>query len=502
MTRRSIAVPVAVFHLDASNGVPLYKQIYDRLRAAILAGQLKPGTRLPSTRGLAAELKVSRNTVLNAFEQLFAEGYLEGQTGAGTFVTRSLPDELLNVGGGAKQSSVNPTKNSISRRAAMIHNAACPSYRKFRAFNTGMPAVDAFPFELWSRMTARRWRRPKRDLLGYSHPAGYRPLREAIAEYLGAARGVRCEADQIIIVTGTQQLFDLTGRILLDPGDHVWFENPGYISARYALTAVGARLVPIPVDDEGINVKAGAKKCPDARLAYVTPSHQYPLGATMSLTRRLELLEWANQAGAWILEDDYDSEYRYAGRPLSALQGLNENGRVIYIGTFSKVLLPALRIGYMVVPPDLVDVFINARSLSGWCSPIIDQMVVTDFIREGHFARHIRRMRSLYAERQAILVEAARRDLKGLLEVQPSAAGMHLVGWLPEGVDDKIASEKAAEFGVETRPLSSFAIEEDGRNGLLLGYSAYNEREIREGVVKLAAALKDAFKTSWQRSLL
>jgi len=359
-----------------------------------------------------------------------------------------------------------------------------------RAFRPGTPALDAFPSELWSRLLARRWRNPPRELLSYSLSAGYQPLREAIASYLGAARAVLCEAEQVIIVAGAQQALDLVARLLLNPNDAAWIEDPGYLGTRAAFVGAGARLVPVPIDKEGLDVTAGARAAPDARLAYVSPSHQYPLGVTMSLARRLALLEWASRSGAWIIEDDYDSEYRYRGRPLAALQGLDKEGRVIYLGTFSKVLFPSLRIGYIVAPPDLVDAFAAARGVLSRFTPSMDQAVITDFINDGHFARHIRRMRTLYAERQAVLVETARRELDGLLEVNPHDAGIHLVAWLADGADDLKLSEAASDAGVEAQALSSFSVKHRMRAGLLMGYAGYDERQIRVGVRKLATAFQ------------
>jgi len=315
-------------------------------------------------------------------------------------------------------------------------------------------------------------------------------LREAVAAYLGAARAVRCEPEQVIVVAGAQQALDLAARVLTDAGDSVWVEEPGYLGAKGALAAAGARLVPVPLDEEGLSVEAGARLAPAARLIYASPSHQYPTGVTMSLSRRLALLEWAGRAGAWVLEDDYDSEYRYAGRPLAALQGLDREQRVVYLGTFSKVLFPALRIGYIVVPEDLVDAFRAARSLSDRHSPTVEQAVLADFIVEGHFARHIRRMRALYAERQAALVAAGREELGGLLELRPADAGLHLTGLLPAGVSDREASLAAEARGVEAQPLSAFHLGPARRAGLVLGYAAYDGREIREGARQLAAALQ------------
>ena len=320
-------------------------------------------------------------------------------------------------------------------------------------------------------------------------------MREAISGYLGARRAARCSPEQVVVVSGSQQALDLAARVLLDPGDAAWVEDPGYAGARAALAGAGARLVPVPVDDDGLDVSAGKEREPDARLAYVTPSHQYPLGPTMGLGRRLELLRWASGAGAWIVEDDYDGEYRYGGRPLEALQGLDTGGRVVYVGTFSKVLFPALRLGYLVVPPDLVDAFVAARELSDRGSPVIEQSVLADFIAEGNFARHVRRMRALYASRQEALVEAAKQELSGLLNIGPAEAGMHLVGSLPWGADDREASRRATSYGVEAPPVSAYAMkgapypENPHRPGLLLGYAALTEAEILRGVRRLAAAL-------------
>ena len=494
MAKTVNVLPFAALAVDGGSPVPLYRQLYESLREAILSGRLAPGTRLASTREAAAELGVSRNTVTNAFEQLLAEGYVESRTGSGTYVSKSLPDELLDA-------RVRLTRHvrferkgrGLSARgealAKMEFKADCPALGPAGPFRLGA-AMDAFPFQTWQRIVTRHWQRPQRSLMGYGDPAGYPPLREAVASYLGAARAVRCTPEQVIIVAGTQQAIDLVGRVLLDPGDVVWVEEYSYPAARGALAAAGARLVPMPVDEDGLNVCQAAARAPGARLVYVSPSHQYPLGATLSLARRLKLLEWAARAGAWVLEDDYDSEFRYAGRPLAAMQGLDTGGRVIYLGTFSKVLFPSLRLGYMVVPPDMADAFTTARALVGWCSPLIDQAVLTEFIAEGHFARHIRRMRALYARRQAALVEAAGRELRGVLEVGPDAAGMHLLGWLPEGVDDREAARAAARYGVQAQPLSYFAVEHNRRGALVLGYAAPEEREIREAAGRLAQALR------------
>ncbi len=495
MAKRAVEVPPWI-SLDASSGVPYYRQLYEGLRRAILSGMLPAGTRLPSTRALAAELGVSRTTVVAAFDGLLAEGYLEGKVGSGTYVAASLPEELLSV---REKVDRGPrpagSGRRLSGRGAFL--AATPTTvargaGSPRAFRPGVPALDEFPHAAWRRISGKLWRRPPGGLLGYGDPAGYWPLREAISGYLGSARAVRCVPEQVIVVSGSQQALDLAARVLLDPGDAVWVEDPGYIGARGALSAAGARLVPVPVDGEGLTVAAGIEREPGARLACVTPSHQYPLGVTMSLGRRLELLGWADRTGAWVIEDDYDSEYRYTGRPLEALQGLDTGERVLYVGTFSKVLFPALRLGYLVVPADLAEAFGAARELADRHPPTVDEAILADFIAEGHFLRHLRRMRALYAERQRALVEEAARELPGLLDVSPTAAGMHLVGWLPEGVDDREASRRAAALGVEAPPVSLYGGEPGGGGGLMLGYAAVGEVGIRAGVRRLATALRGA----------
>jgi GntR family transcriptional regulator/MocR family aminotransferase len=482
---------------DESPHVPLYRQIYEVVRRSVLSGEFGPRMRLPATRQLAKQLGVSRMTVVNAYEQLLAEGYVEGRIGAGTFVASTLPEAMLRVEQHSPATSTGsgkPENHSLSRRGEWLASTSVLTLRVQAdgynyAFQNGMPAVDEFPFKMWSQLASRRLRNPPRELLGYGDPAGYLPLREGIAAHLKSARGVRCDVDQVIVVAGSQQALDLTARVLLDPGDVAWAEDPCYPGAHNALLSAGAKVVPVPIDKEGFDLTSAMGQSKRARLAYVTPSHQFPLGLTMSLARRLSLLDWAKRADAFIVEDDYNSEFRYSGRPLSSLQGLDNDGRVIYVGTFSKTIFPSLRLGCIVVPKDLVKVFIAARALLDRHSPSLDQAILADFINEGHFARHIRRMRSLYEERQEILVAAAKRELKGLLEVKAAEAGMHLVGWLPKKVSDKTASEKAALYGVEAVPLSAYSSHHLPRGGLVLGYTALNTRQIRDGVRRLAQAL-------------
>jgi GntR family transcriptional regulator/MocR family aminotransferase len=483
MSRPRARPPAALLlPLDPAAPAPLYRQLYDGLREAILRGRLAPGSGLPSSRALAEECGVSRNTVLFAFDQLMAEGYIEGSARSGTRVA-AVPSGTERPGRGR-----GPGPSARGRAIAQSHLPALLR-RDTPAvpFRIGVPALDRFPVAVWSRLAARRWRRlPSLD---YGDPGGYAPLREAVAEYVRLARGARCTAEQVIVTSGSQQGVDLAARVLIDPGDLVWMEDPGYTGARAALLATDARLVPVPVDGEGLMVEEGERAAGGARMAYVSPSHQFPLGVTMSAARRVALLRWAGRAGAWILEDDYDSEFRYDARPLASLQGMDEEGRVIYVGTFSKTLFPAIRLGYLVVPTDLIDTFRAARAVSDRQSPTVDQAVLADFLAGGHFARHVRRMRRLYAERQAVLVEAVGQRLGERLRVQPSAAGMHLVGWLPPGADDQAVSARAAEHGVEALPLSRYALVPQSRGGLLLGWAGYAPDETRRAVDRLGRAL-------------
>ena len=481
--------------LDPRSAKPLHRQLYEGIRAAVLAGRLSAGQRLPSTRALAADLEISRNTVAGAFDQLLAEGYIESRPGAGTFVAKELPEELLHVSAaaGAAARTRLPVPRLSARGRLLAATPVAPGAREDAspcAFRPGIPALDAFPRDLWSRIAARQYRQSRFDLFSYGAPAGHAPLRRTIADYLRTARGVNCCWEQVIVTSGSQQALDLAARVLLDPGETAWVEDPGYFGARGAWTAAGIRYVPVPVDGEGLSVSKGQQLAPEARLAYVSPSHQYPLGVTMSLARRMALLAWARRRGAWIAEDDYDSEFRYAGRPLAALQGLDTAGRVIYIGTFSKVLFPALRLGYMVVPAGAVEAFAAARALADRHPPGPSQAVVAEFLAEGHFARHLRRMRMLYAERQAALLSAADRDWRGLLDVSRADAGMHLLAWLPAGWNDSDISNRAAAAGIVAPPLSAYYHRAaSAPSALLLGYSALNVRKIQEAVRRLAAAM-------------
>jgi len=332
--------------------------------------------------------------------------------------------------------------------------------------------------------------------MAYGSQMGYGPFREAIAQYLRLVRGVRCEPKQVMVVSGSQQALYVSARVLLNPGERVWIEEPGYPGAHVAFGAADCRLIPVPVDAEGLDVNEGIRRCRGARAVYVTPSHQYPLGATMSVARRIQLLNWASRTGAWIIEDDYDSEFRQGIRPIASLQSLDSDARVIYVGTFSKALFPALRVGYVVVPTDLIRAFSTARDAMDIFPPTLSQAVLADFIQEDHFSRHIRRMRVLYAERCNALVEALQTEMGDLLEVVNGEAGMHLVGLLPTGLKDVGVSRKAAEYGVSVMPLSNCCLERPSRSGLVLGYGAADQLQIQQGVLKLKAAVEALMRTA------
>jgi GntR family transcriptional regulator/MocR family aminotransferase len=475
---------------------PMYRQLYDWFRRAIADGQMRPGQRVPSTRGLAAELKISRIPVLNAYEQLVAEGYLETFVGAGTCVARSIPDDALSpppkqARKGLQEIVEKRGPRRMSRRAAALTRVPAQSWLdNLGAFRVSLPALDHFPIGVWSKLVARHSRRPPRGIMAYGDAMGYPPFREAIAEYLGAVRGVRCEPSQILVTTGSQQALQISAQVLLDPKDRVWMEEPGYPGARQAFMGAGAQLIPVPVDRDGMNVAEIIRQGRGARAVYVTPSHQYPMGMTMGATRRMLLLNWAVRSGAWIIEDDYDSEYRFGSRPIPSLQGLDTDGRVIYVGTFSKVMFPALRLGYVVVPKDLAPAFSAARDAADIFSSTLYQAVLTDFIREGHFARHIRRMRMLYMDRRRALVNAIQIQMEGTAEVIGAEAGMHLVALLPRGANDVAVSRKAAQMGISAMPLSTCYLTPPARGGLILGYGGANLHQIHDGIGKLRMSVQ------------
>lgn len=480
--------------LDRGAGIPLHRQIYERLRRAILDGLLRPGQRLPSTRVLAAELEVSRLSVLTAYEQLLHEGYLEGRVGSGTFVSETLPDDALRsvpLDGRGSSEPRHATTIRAARTERVHANPDSPHKGGLQPFRMSLPALDEFPHAIWARIVARHARALTPARMAYGDPAGLKTLRAAIAEHLRTARAVRCEAEDVLVVSGSQAALRVCAAVLIERGDRIAMEEPGYPLARAALGAGGAQLALVPVDADGMDVDALRRLRVRVRAAYVTPSHQYPLGASITAARRLALLDWAAQRGAWIIEDDYDSEYRYVSRPLGALQGIDSHERVIYIGTFSKVLFPALRVGYIVVPRALRQQFIDAREALDLFSPTLYQLALVDFLEEGHFARHLRRMRSIYLRRRAALLDGLARHCDGLLQVHNADAGLHVSTFLPAGVSDLKVLERMTARGLTATALSTCYAGSASRSGLLLGFGGFSEHRIARATVVLGEILRE-----------
>ena len=457
---------------------PLYQQIYDSFRSRIIRGELRAGDLVPSSRELARESRISRLPVLTAYAQLLAEGYFESWVGAGTFISSSLPSRST----GSLPSAARGQR-LLSAQVAALPKYERPSWAEsLGPFQVGQPELQKFPIEIWLKLIARYSRLMRLKALQYGDAMGLPELREAIATYLRTSRGVRCEAQQIMIVSGSQQALDLATRVLLEAGSTTWVEEPGYWLVHHVLKAALCRIVPVPVDAEGLNVTAGIKLNRNARAAFVAPSHQYPLGVTMSASRRLQLLEWAQRSRAWIIEDDYDSEYRYGNLPIASLQGLDGNARVIYIGTFSKVMFPSLRLGYLVIPGDLVERFAAMRQVMDICPTHITQAVMSDFIREGHFARHVRRMRPIYAERRRVLVAELERQLGDNATIMGDQAGMHLAIYLAPGRDDRKIAATSARQSLWLSALSSSYVGKKPRHGFVLGFGNTKANDIPQAV--------------------
>ncbi len=502
MSNRNSFLRMGGIQLNREQDLPLYRQLYEYLREQILTGKLSPNTQLPATRTLAKELDISRNTVLNAYKQLIDEGYLESYGGGYTRVTHTLPEQVLTIDGAktaaaqANLSENRPEKPpKLSKMGETIVELPYPYWDRSgsRPFSSSQPSVESFPSGVWEKCLLTSWRSIQSEELSYPNALGYRPLRKSLASYLQSTRGVNCTADQVVITNGTQHALSTIFTLLLNKGDEVWVENPSYNGVKIALTQVEANIIPVNIDDQGLIFEEGFQQSPNGRMACISPSHQYPLGATMSLTRRLELLDWAERNEAWIIEDDYDSEYRYSGYPIEALQGLDKAGRVIYMGTFSKVLFPALRLGYMILPKSLVEPYRAARAFSDRGTRILEQVTVYHFIEEGHLGRHIRKMRTLYAERQEVLIEMAHKFLGGMLELEPNNVGLHLVGWLPAGMDDDSVSKHLLADGIYAPPLSYFSLTPLPRPGLIMGYAAIPANDIVSAVKQMSWSLRKLF---------
>lgn len=467
--------------IDAASGAPLHRQIYDAWRSGILCGRFRGGERVPSTRELARSLAVSRSTVTQAYEQLIAEGYLQSSHGAGTFVCRELPEELLKTKPQAKARASQPAPR-LSRLGTrltsdFVYPPTPPGFICFSRWGADLPS---FPFPLWRKLLTRNLRKAPPDLFHYAKDAqGHAPLRREIAAYVSRSRAVQCSPEQVIVLNGSQQALDFCARLLLEEGEQVAYENPGYPGTRRIFKAYGAKLQPVSIDSEGIVVDELSRK---ARAVYVTPSHQFPTGVSMSLQRRLALIDWARQHGAVLIEDDYDSEYRYSGPPLPALQGLAGDVPVVYCGTFSKVMFPALRVGYVVVPAALAPVFTRLKWIADRHTPILEQAALADFVAEGHLERHVRRMRRLYGRRREVLIEALHRCFGASAEVIGDPAGMHVMVRFEDG--DMLARSLKAK--VQMIEAGSYYLTRAPGNEFVLGFSSLSERAIREGIRRLA----------------
>lgn len=466
---------------DRAHDAPIYLQLYRRYRDAIAAGKLQPGDRVPSVRSLASELNLARGTVEMAHQMLTSEGYFLARGPAGTVVS----PRLETLGDPRHVTASMPLAPAPSRPQAEAGQA--------RPFQLGLPALDAFPRKTWARLAGHNLRTLDAAAMGYPDPMGHEPLRRAIAAYLGISRGIACTHEQVFVTAGYRGALELVCRALLRSGDAGWYEDPGYLFARQFLERAGMRLQPVPVDEEGLNVDAGRRRAAEARFAAVTPTHQSPMGMALSLPRRLQLLEWARHRQAWIIEDDYDSEFRYHGRPLPALKSLDRDGRVLYAGTFSKVLFPGLRLAYLVVPESQVERFRDtAHHLCGPGS-ILPQATVADFMAQGHFARHLRRMRSLYAARRGYLVDALSQAFGSRLHVQPQAGGIHVLAHLNTRHNDQALAEAARSHGLAVQALGQWRMRGSRQGGLLMGFAGFiTEQQAAAAVQRLKAALAEA----------
>lgn len=471
-----------IMSVDRTSEEPMHRQIYGALRRYVLDGQIQPNTLLPSTRSLAEDLRVGRNTVIAAYDQLLAEGFIEARAGSGTWVApiqqnRTATTARPNLGTAAR----------LSRRGQTIVDGPQPPRNAgVINFHPGVPETETFPFSIWSSLLVRNARSRDESLLGYLSFAGHPGLRQSIASNISLSRGINCTADQVIIVTGAQAALDLVSRVLMDEGDHVWMEEPGYLGAKSAFLASGAKLAPLKVDRRGWNLADPA--LPPPRLIYVTPSCQWPFGTTMRIEERLQLLDIAERHGAWVIEDDYDGEYRFRGRPVPALRGLDHSDRVVYIGSFGKTLIPALRIGYLIVPRELSTSFDKAVSITGQFAPLILQATVDDFIRQGYFATHLKRMRRLYARRQANFVRLCREHLGEWITIEENDSGMQLLAAFKRPLNDRDVVAAAVKEGLDVQGISINYHSTTPEHGLLLGYAAMDERQILRAILALRAA--------------
>ena len=469
------------------------EQVYYALRNAIVEGRLLPGTKIPSTRALSEMMSISRNSVIAGYDRLLDEGYILTRKGAGTFVTQNIPDRSIsNDYPKTRLEDELPSEGQINADIAAVHELWSGDYEgrePNRLFAIGVGCTDLFPHTLWGKLLGRVWRQSRHQLGSHTSPCGFHPLRKAVCHYIKTTRGVNCSEDQIIIVNGIQQALNITARALLSKGNEVWLDDPGYKGARGVFMSTGAIVRPVQVDNEGMNVQYGITHFPHAKLAYVVPSDQYPLSGTLSSSRRLELLEWAKLNRAWIFEDDYNSEFRYAERSLQALQGLDQHQRVIYAGTFSKMMYPEFRLGFLVVPPGLKEQFVVTKYFSDIGTSYLEQAVLASFIEDGHYASHVRRIRKACYERRAALVNAIQYYLADKMTVQPSDSGVHIVCWLHNSLTGKDVEEKARMLGMGIQSLSHYYHGEAARQGIMIGFANHPPAAIVDGIRRLAQVI-------------
>lgn len=493
MAKNSGGALLRGIHIDRQSAVPIYRQLDGALRRLILDGTLRSSQKLPSTRELAGDLGVSRITVKSVYEQLLAEGYVQAKTGSGTYVTEALGLEktpkLTRKNTAAAERPVPLPRRAdpiLSSRASVRHGVTDP-------FRPGVPALDLFPVKLWNKFVQEATQSAGRRHLSYGDVRGNDALRMSIAKHLSDARGLDVAPDEIVITSGAQQAFVLIAFVLLSRGDTVWYEDPGHIAGRDIMQMMGANVAPVPIDDEGMDLDFAARTHPQPKMIFTTPSHQQPLGTTMSLSRRLALLDYARQNDAWVIEDDYDSEFRYRGRPLPALSALDSERRVFYVGTFSKSMFAAIRLGYIVVPRSMVETFAKAKTLLGQGTSAVTEQAMSDFMEDGRFVEHIRRMRRNYRERRDTLFECLVQDCGGLLTPQPTDAGMHMLAWLPPGTDDQAAHSALMADGIESLPLSVYSLRPLDRAALVLGFSGVGEKLIPRLVKQMSRTLRSGF---------
>ncbi|MFJ2353504.1 PLP-dependent aminotransferase family protein [Glutamicibacter sp. NPDC087673] len=481
---------LAELHLDRSGGSPLHRQIYTQIRTMILNGQLPGGTRLPSTRTLCAELAVSRITLVNAFQALTGEGFLRSRTGDGTYVGDEWRKDFSFAPVNRRPELSVRAGLGTSARGSELRKQALTSWNPedSETFVASQVGIDLFPSQTWKTLIARHSERPSIDMLGYGEPLGYLPLREAVAEYLRDSRGLNSTAEQIVITTGAQQAFNALMLLMTDPGDQVWMEDPGHIAAAKVMLANGCTVHGVPIDEQGADLSA-MEDFPAGRLMFLTPARQHPLGVRMSLARRMEWIAWANERNSWIIEDDSDSELRYRGVHLPPLFGLDRGAHVVHVGSFSKVMFPSIRVGYAVLPDDLVQPFGAAISLTGRTPSTLIQATTADFLRGGHLNSHIRRTRKIYEARQAALLQELHRQLYPFIQVDTVEAGMHVIARLPPGIDDQHLADELAYRGVYTYALGDYVLQQPAPPALLIGFAATEARRMSDAVGYMVRAL-------------